>query len=96
MEKILVKIGDKVSEGTPILMFKGGDGAMTQPPSLVTQQEPPPQPQPVAVANTNPPPSQAAPRPTGGGRHDGSGRRLRHTSTPAPACAGWRASWASI
>ena len=61
MEKILVKIGDKVSEGTPILMFKGGDGAMTQPPSLVTQQEPAPQVQPVAVANTNPPPpSQAA------------------------------------
>ncbi len=57
VEKILVKIGDKVSEGTPILMFKGGDGAMTQPPSLVSQQEPPPQP--VAVANTNPPPSQA-------------------------------------
>jgi pyruvate dehydrogenase E2 component (dihydrolipoamide acetyltransferase) len=61
VEKILVKIGDKVSEGTPILMFKGGDGAMTQPPSLVNQQEPAPQVQPVAVANTNPPPpSQAA------------------------------------
>ena len=57
VEKILVKVGDKVSEGTPILTFKGGEGAMTQPPSLVNQQEPPPQP--VAVANTNPPPSQA-------------------------------------
>ena len=32
---------------------------MTQPPSLVTQQEPAPQTQPVAVANANPPPSQA-------------------------------------
>src|SRR4051812_39503856 len=50
VEKILIKVGDKVSEGTPILMFKGGEGAMTQPPSLVNQQEPPPQPQPVAVA----------------------------------------------
>ena len=27
VEKILVKVGDKVSEGTPILMFKGGDEA---------------------------------------------------------------------
>ena len=60
VEKILVKVGDKVSEGTPILMFKGGDGAMTQPPSLVSQQEPAPQAQPAAVANRNPPPSQAA------------------------------------
>ena len=78
VEKILVKVGDKVSEGTPILMFKGGEGAMTQPPSLVNQQEPPPQPQPVAVANTNPPavPGGGLGRP-GGGRHDGSGRRLR-------------------
>ena len=66
VEKILVKIGDKVSEGTPILMFKGGDGAMTQPPSLVSQQEPPPQPQPVAVANTSPARRpRRRPRPTG-------------------------------
>src|SRR3954451_13911622 len=56
-EKMLVKVGDKVSEGTTILMFKGGAGAMPQPPSLVNQQDPPPQP--VAVANTNPPPAQA-------------------------------------
>src|SRR3954449_12866320 len=48
VEKILVKVGDKVSQGTPILMLAGGAGAMTQPPSLVNQQEPPPQAQPVA------------------------------------------------
>ncbi len=71
VEKILVKIGDKVSEGTPILMFKGGDGAMTQPPSLVTQQEPAPQAQPVAVANTQP-----AAVPGGGLRRPGDRRHV--------------------
>ena len=38
IEKLLIKIGDKVSEGTPILLLRGGDGALTQPPSLVEQQ----------------------------------------------------------
>ena len=41
-EKLLIKIGDKVSQGTPILLLRGGDGAMAQPPSLVSQQEPKP------------------------------------------------------
>src|SRR4029079_14759888 len=40
IEKLLIKIGDKVSEGTPIMLLRRGDGAMTQPPSLVEQQEP--------------------------------------------------------
>ena len=31
VEKLLIKIGDKVSEGTPILLLRGGDGALTQP-----------------------------------------------------------------
>jgi pyruvate dehydrogenase E2 component (dihydrolipoamide acetyltransferase) len=42
VEKILVKIGDKVSQGTPIVLMAGGEGALTQPTSLVSQQEPPP------------------------------------------------------
>ena len=43
VEKLLVKVGDKVSEGTPILLLHGHEeGAMTQPPSLVPQQEPSP------------------------------------------------------
>jgi pyruvate dehydrogenase E2 component (dihydrolipoamide acetyltransferase) len=42
VEKLLIKIGDKVSQGTPILLLRGGDGAMAQPPSLVSQQEPKP------------------------------------------------------
>jgi pyruvate dehydrogenase E2 component (dihydrolipoamide acetyltransferase) len=40
---VLVKVGDTVSEGSSILMLQPGDGAMTEPPSLVEQQEPPPE-----------------------------------------------------
>jgi pyruvate dehydrogenase E2 component (dihydrolipoamide acetyltransferase) len=41
--EVLVKSGDKVSEGTPILRLKGSEeGALSQPPSLLSQQEPPP------------------------------------------------------
>jgi pyruvate dehydrogenase E2 component (dihydrolipoamide acetyltransferase) len=42
VEKLLIKLGDKVSQGTPILLLRSGDGAMAQPPSLVSQQEPSP------------------------------------------------------
>ena len=51
--EVLVKVGDEVSEGTPILMLSSGDGASTTPPSLVEQQEPAPGPaaaKPVAEA----------------------------------------------
>jgi pyruvate dehydrogenase E2 component (dihydrolipoamide acetyltransferase) len=51
--EVLVKVGDEVSEGTPILLFTSGDGASTTPPSLVEQQEPAPGPaaaKPVAAA----------------------------------------------
>src|SRR3954464_451349 len=72
VEKILVKVGAKVSEGTPILTFRGGEGAMTQPPSLVNQQEPPPQPQPLAGANATPAQADRAAAPAAGG---GRGRR---------------------
>jgi pyruvate dehydrogenase E2 component (dihydrolipoamide acetyltransferase) len=40
--EVLVKIGDEVSEGTPILLLRPGNGALTSPPSLVEQQEPSP------------------------------------------------------
>ena len=42
VETLLLKVGDKVSQGTPILVMKGGEGAMKQPPSIAHQQEPPP------------------------------------------------------
>jgi pyruvate dehydrogenase E2 component (dihydrolipoamide acetyltransferase) len=40
--EVLVKVGDTVSEGSPILLLQPGDGAVTTPPSLVEQQEPQP------------------------------------------------------
>ena len=64
-----VKVGDRVSEGSPILTLATGDGAadaaVTQPPSLVEQQEPSPRPAPPS------PPAPGAPAavqtgPTGG------------------------------
>ena len=40
---LLVRVGDKVSEGTPILqLHRTEEGTMTQPPSLLPQQEPSP------------------------------------------------------
>ncbi|HEX2134353.1 MAG TPA: dihydrolipoyllysine-residue acetyltransferase [Microvirga sp.] len=71
VERLLIKLGDKVSEGTPIVLLRSGDGAMTQPPSLVEQQEPKPaeQPSPAprpAAAPAAPPPAAApAPVPAG-------------------------------
>ena len=50
VERLLVKVGDRVSEGSPLLLLKAGAGAMTQPPSLITQQEPPLPAQPVTAA----------------------------------------------
>ena len=49
VEELLVKVGDKVSEGTAILRLKGdgtaaGEAPVTQPPSVIGQQEPEPQP----------------------------------------------------
>jgi pyruvate dehydrogenase E2 component (dihydrolipoamide acetyltransferase) len=63
---VLVKVGDTVSEGTPILRLQPGDGALTEPPSLVEQQEPPPEAAlPPAAAAPTPPaaPTPAAPPP---------------------------------
>ena len=59
VERLLIKIGDRVSEGSPILMLRNnGAGATTQPPSLLHQQEPAPGAQPAAAAV--PPPSSSA------------------------------------
>ena len=47
IEAVLVKLGDRVSEGTPVFRFKAtAEGAMSQPPSLLDQQNPPPVQQP--------------------------------------------------
>ena len=45
VEAILVKLGDKVSQGTPVLQLKGanGEAPATAPPSVIGQQEPAPE-----------------------------------------------------
>jgi pyruvate dehydrogenase E2 component (dihydrolipoamide acetyltransferase) len=63
VDKVLVKVGDRVSEGSPVLTLKSGDeGAMTQPPSLMSQQEPAQAPAPL----TPPPAVPAAATPVAG------------------------------
>jgi pyruvate dehydrogenase E2 component (dihydrolipoamide acetyltransferase) len=44
VEKLLIKLGDKVSEGHPIVLLKDGSAAIPEPPSLIEQQEPTPPP----------------------------------------------------
>src|SRR5271157_891683 len=58
IRQVLVKIGDRVSEGTPIVLLAGNEeGAMHQPTSLLSQQEP-------ATAATTPPTPPPATAPT--------------------------------
>jgi pyruvate dehydrogenase E2 component (dihydrolipoamide acetyltransferase) len=73
---VLVTVGDRVSEGTPIAVIEPGDGALRQPPSLVVQQEPPPEqaPPPAEPVRPAPPPSDGE---ATAGAHAGPGvRRL--------------------
>jgi pyruvate dehydrogenase E2 component (dihydrolipoyllysine-residue acetyltransferase) len=69
VEKLLVKIGDKVSEGSPILLLAGGEGALTKPPSLLPQQEPPPAVQPPRPVAPAPAPAASASGPDFTGVH---------------------------
>jgi pyruvate dehydrogenase E2 component (dihydrolipoamide acetyltransferase) len=75
--EVLVKVGDTVSEGSPILMLHPGDGAVTTPPSLVEQQEP----QPTAAAPT--PAAEPAGGPAAAPVHAAAAREA-----PTPAAAG--------
>ena len=61
--EVLVKVGDEVSEGSPILLLIPGDGAVSTPPSLVEQQEPAPASTPAAA----PAPAPSAPAAAAGG-----------------------------
>ena len=50
---MLVAVGDRVSEGTPIAVIQPGEGALRQPPSLMGQMEPDPvavEPEPLPAA----------------------------------------------
>jgi len=63
--EVLVKVGDVVSVGSPILLLTPGDGAVSTPPSLVEQQEPAPASAPAAPPA--PAPSAPAAAPTASG-----------------------------
>jgi len=60
VQEVHVKAGDRVSEGTPILVLAPGNGAVTQPPSLLEQQEPPTEASPAPVAAAQAPAARAA------------------------------------
>jgi pyruvate dehydrogenase E2 component (dihydrolipoamide acetyltransferase) len=63
VEKLLIKLGDKVSEGHPIVLLKDGDAVVSEPPSLIEQQEPtPPSPASLPLA-----PAAASATPNGPG-----------------------------
>ena len=69
IRQVLVKVGDRVSEGTPIVLLAGNEeGAMQQPTSLLSQQEP--EPAPSAAAPT---PATTAPAVSVGAQTDFSG-----------------------
>jgi pyruvate dehydrogenase E2 component (dihydrolipoamide acetyltransferase) len=61
VEAVLVKVGDKVSEGTAVVTLKGAaaDAPVTPPPSVNAQQEPKPE----ALAAPAPKPAAAPPAP---------------------------------
>ena len=96
---VLVKVGDTVSEGTPILMLQPGDGAMTEPPSLVEQQEPRQRPPNQPHRCRAPlPPQLRQPRlrpPLRAQHHLRQKRPTWPESTPAPACGAWPENSAS-
>lgn len=76
VDKVLVHIGDLVSEGTAILLLTPGDGALVQPPSLVEQQEPEREAAPSAAVAPSPA-SEAGDADSGAGAHAGpSVRRM--------------------
>jgi pyruvate dehydrogenase E2 component (dihydrolipoamide acetyltransferase) len=77
--EVLVKVGDEVGQGRPILFLAPGDGAVSTPPSLVEQQEPAPGPAAAGpVAEAVGAPLAAPPAVAGGDR----------VSAPAGAHAG--------
>jgi pyruvate dehydrogenase E2 component (dihydrolipoamide acetyltransferase) len=61
VEAVLVRLGDKVSEGVAVVTLKGAapDAPVTPPPSVIAQQEPAPAPKPVAAPPPRPGPAAA-------------------------------------
>jgi pyruvate dehydrogenase E2 component (dihydrolipoamide acetyltransferase) len=63
VEEVLIKIGDRVSEGSPVVRLRAeetaGDAPVTPPPSVIAQQEPSPQ----APSPNAPPPNAPSTKP---------------------------------
>ena len=69
IRQVLVKVGDRASEGTPIVLLAGNEeGAMQQPTSLLSQQEPEP-----ATSAAAPTPAATVPAVSVGAQTDFSG-----------------------
>ena len=69
IRQVLVKVGDRVSKGTPIVLLAGNEeGAMQQPTSLLSQQEPEP-----ATSAAAPTPAATPPAVSVGAQTDFSG-----------------------
>jgi pyruvate dehydrogenase E2 component (dihydrolipoamide acetyltransferase) len=71
--EVRVKVNDLVNEGSPLLFLDPGDGALTQPPSLVEQQEPAPTPAGAAHRAAVAPTAQVTAAPPAAGVADSAG-----------------------
>src|SRR3954453_1167362 len=76
--EVLVKVGDEVTQGSPILRLTAGDGAVVTPPALVEQQEPAP----VTAPAPGPPPAAPEGGPAAAPVH---AAQARGADTPAAA-----------
>ena len=85
VEKLLVKVGDRVGQGTAILLLRVDEGAMTQPPSLLPQQDTLPT-----------PPAKTADLPNSLPSATSEGPAAAAMFMPAPACVAWRENLVSI
>ena len=101
VEKLLVKIGDKISEGHPVLRLRGHEeGAMTQPPSLLSPKRAPPAAQ-ASTATPTPASAPAGAPPQLGAAVGAAGTAINEAArygrcTPARPFAASRARLASI
>ncbi len=71
VDQVLVKVGDRVSQGSPVVTFRGGEGAEPAPPSapsVLAMQEPP---EPKHQVPAPPPALTPASQPASGGAADG-------------------------
>jgi pyruvate dehydrogenase E2 component (dihydrolipoamide acetyltransferase) len=78
VEAVLVKVGDRVSEGSAVITLKAaaGEAPVTPPPSVIAQQEPAPAPKPTSAPPAQPAAAAAAAAGAGAVHASPSVRRL--------------------